>query len=207
MYVLMCMRVPRYTHARAFRRALEEEECVFLLYIHHLSLLRSHRPSCRTLLSYCIFPTFHPGLLFCHHPSPTLSNVALWLLLPWLTEARRVQHSVSRRLLFGGNSGCFIPQEHNVGKSNYIANVLHNTMPLFHRASGLCQVSHTHIKNTSVHKRNHLFFLCCKTVHYPFPQPPCIYEDLTGCLVEAVLCCFLAYCHTKAVCLSPFISW
>lgn len=31
-----------------------EEECVSLLYIHHLSSLRSHRPSCRTLLSCCI---------------------------------------------------------------------------------------------------------------------------------------------------------
>lgn len=38
-----------------------EEVCVCLLCIHHLSLLRSLRPSCRTLLSYCIVPLFTLG--------------------------------------------------------------------------------------------------------------------------------------------------
>lgn len=57
----MCMRVPRYTHAIMLVIEPVEEECVFPLYIHRLSLLRSHRPSCRTLLSYCISPLFTLG--------------------------------------------------------------------------------------------------------------------------------------------------
>lgn len=35
-----------------------EQECVLLLCIHHLSSLRSHRPSCTTLLSSYISPHF-----------------------------------------------------------------------------------------------------------------------------------------------------
>ena len=57
----MFMRVPRYTHAIMLVIEPVEEECVFPLYIHRLSLLRSHRPSCRTLLSYCISPLFTLG--------------------------------------------------------------------------------------------------------------------------------------------------
>lgn len=53
-----------------------------LLYIHHLSLLRSHRPSCRTFALMLHFTTLHPGLLFCRRFSLTLSTVALWLLVP-----------------------------------------------------------------------------------------------------------------------------
>jgi len=53
-----------------------EEECVFPLLIHHLSSLRSLRPSCRTSLSHIVLTTSPPGLLFCHRSSPTLPCVA-----------------------------------------------------------------------------------------------------------------------------------
>lgn len=152
-----------------------EEECVFPLLIHHLSSLRSLRPSCRTSLSHIVLTTSPPGLLFCHRSSPTLPCVAA--SAPSDAFVTRLSGNPANPLesqlfLFGGHSGGFSQKNtRRCRTSNYFANVLHNTMPLFHRELPVFAKALTH---TLTHKHYPLFFGSKTAVRCSPSEPPYI---------------------------------
>lgn len=133
----LCKRDPRRHHATSHHRALPRGVC-FLLYIHRLSPLRSHPPSCRTLLPCCILPLLppSPGSSSATTPAPALSNlVALWLLLPRVAffcnhEWKLGESSTLQRFLFVG--GRFSPENtDNVGNP-FLSQMCFITLCLLH---------------------------------------------------------------------------
>ena len=62
----------------------EEEDCAFLLYIHHLSSLRSRRPSCKTWLSCCILPLFTQGSSHVNTPARHCPTWPCGCFCPWV---------------------------------------------------------------------------------------------------------------------------
>lgn len=60
----------------------------------------------------------------------------------------------------------------------------------------------SHTLKTPLYTKLIIFFCCITVVHYSLPSSPCIYEDLGGCSVEAVL--FLACACPRTGCLSPY---
>lgn len=97
-----------------------EEECVILLCIHHLSLLRPHRPSCRTLLSYCILPLYTMGSSPVDTPAPhfhrglAAASDCFWPEWQFTTMNEKPGESstLESRFLFGG--GCLSHKNTNV---------------------------------------------------------------------------------------------
>lgn len=144
-----------------------EEECVSLLCIHHLSLLRSHLPSCRTLLSHCILFTLGSSSV----TTPT-QYCPTWPCGCFCLAFTTMSGNLASPAFCEPTVSCLVvmvvvyPTRTQCWKSNYMAKVLHNTMfSVPQRASGLCQVSHTH---TSAQKLNHSFW-CEAVVCYSSP--------------------------------------
>lgn len=165
------MRIPRYTLLDLVIEPLEEE-CVFLLYIHHLSSLCSHRPSFALILlllftpgsSSVTNPARHwsawpcgclcPGWSFHNHEWKPVKSSTLW---------SNVSCSVVIMAVYPTRTQTVLGEK----KSNYIANVLHNTMPLF--CKKLLVFAKSHIK-TPVYTNFIILFDAYML--------PCIYKDL-----------------------------
>lgn len=124
------------------------------------------------LCSHIVFCHFSPWAPLLSPPQPNTVQrglVAASALSDAFITTNRKPGESSTRFLFGGNSGCFIPQEHNVENQIILQNVLHNTMPLFHREPLVSAKSHTHTLKTPVYTNVIIFFVVKQSV-IPFPS-------------------------------------